>query len=45
MPITPVILNTLFIIVFLKDTHTPIINNKTDIIPIGLNKLPNPDIS
>ena len=45
IPIVPNAPNILFIFLFFNDTHTPIINNNTDIIPIGLNKLIKPLIS
>lgn len=45
IPIVPSAPNILFILLFFNGTHIPVINNSTDIIPIGLNKLINPLIS
>ena len=45
IPTTPNPPKILFIFLFLNVTHTPIINNNTDIIPIGLNKFIKPVIS
>ena len=45
IPIVPNAPNILFVFLFLNNPHTPIINNSTDIIPIGLSKLINPLIS